>query len=362
MDFQKIVAYGLANNASDIHMSPGAPIFFRILGKLVPVGQPLLASEIQQLISSLLTLPKLKDLEINHHVGFVVQAKLGTRLRGNAFIGKNGLSVSFRLILPKIPDFSFTGFPKFILEDTLKLKQGIVFIVGNSGQGKTTSLSILLQSRLNENTDNVITLEDPIEYLFSHGKGVVHQREVGQNVNSFLEGMDSALWEDPDVVMVSDIKDYKSLKSVVGLAESGHLVFATMRSDDTVHTITRLLDEAPSEDREQLQLQLARVLSRVIAQKLLLHKNGKQRVMAFEVLTNNYAVANAIRQDKVSQIPTIIQTDDTGEFVSFEQSLGKLVLDNKITKEQAFEQARDPNYLETVLDTLDEDNNDIIKK
>ena len=355
MDFQKIISYGLTNNASDIHMSPGAPIFFRILGELIPVGDPLNSNDIQQLVSSLLPLTKLKKLEENRHVDFVVQSKSSTRLRGNAFIGKNGLSVSFRLILPKIPEFGFTGFPEFVLKDSLKLKQGLVLIVGISGQGKTTTLATLLQSRLNEKTDNVITLEDPIEYIFSHGKGLVHQREIGQNVNTFHEGIESAMKEDPDVVMVSNINDHEDMKSAIDLAESGHQVFAAMRSHDTVHAISRILDRAPPQEREQLQLQLARVLYRVISQRLFLHKNRKERVMAFEILTNNYAVANAIRQDKISLIPTIIQTDDTGEFISFEKSLGRLVLDDKITKEQAFEHARDPNYLETVLDTLGED-------
>ena len=354
MDFQKIVSYGLTNNASDIHMSPGAPIFFRILGRLVPAGTPLPSVEIQQLISSLLPLPKLKELEENHHVDFVVQTKLA-RLRGNAFLGKNGLSVSFRLILPSIPEFSFTGFPEFILEDLLKLKKGLILIVGTSGQGKTTSMATLIQARLDAQPDNILTLEDPVEYIFSHGKGVVHQREIGQNVKSYQEGLNTALREDPDIVMVGDIKDHQTMKSAINIVESGHLVMASMSTDDTVHTISRILDRAPPEEREHLQMQLARTLSRIIAQKLFLHKDGKSRVMAHEILTNNYAVANAIRQDKIPQIPTLIQTDDTGELVSFEQSLGQLVLDNKITKDQAFEAVRDPNYLETVLDTLDEE-------
>lgn len=353
MDFQKIVSYGLAHNASDIHMSPGVPIFFRILGTLVSVGPSLLAGDIQSLIAGLLPLPKQKDLEAKHHVDFVVQTKSGTRLRGNAFVGKNGLSVSFRLILPMIPSFSFTGFPKTVLEDVLTLKQGLFLVVGTSGQGKTTSLATLIQSRLNNKADSIITLEDPPEYVLAHGKGIIQQREIGQDVDSFEAGVRSALREDPDVLMVSEIRDYETMKRAMGFAESGHLVFGTMQSIDTVHAISQILDKAPLQERKQWQLQLARVLSRIISQKLLLRKEGGKRVMAFEILTNNYAVANAIRQDKISQIPTIIQTDDTGEFVSFEKSLGYLVIDGKISKKQAFEQARDPNYLETVLDTLD---------
>ncbi len=354
MDFEKIVAYAFQNNASDIHLSPGQPVFFRIYGELKPLGNPLQVKEIQDLAAKFLSPEQLKELQTNRQVDFLAHTKTGERLRANAFYERNGLSISFRLILKKIPEFSFTGLPQFVLDDLLALKQGLVLVVGPTGQGKSTTLASLLQTRLQQKSDHLITTEDPVEYIFAPGKGIVQQRQVGRDVTSFKEGISGALREDPDILMVGEMRDYETISAALTMAETGHLVFGTLHTNDATQTISRIIDVFPASEQEQIQVQLASTLNMIVSQRLVLNAQGNGRALAAEVLTMNYAIQNFIRQNKVFQIPNAMQTDSSGKIVVFEQSLARLIQEGKITKEMAFDYAHDPNYLENVIDMLAE--------
>ncbi len=352
MDFEKIIEYGFQNNASDVHFTPGSPVFLRIFGKIQSQGNPLTVDDIQNLAKTLLPEPKLKELQETRQTDFLAHTKSGKRLRGNAFFERNGLAISFRLILPEIPTYEFTGLPEFVKEQVMGLKHGLVLVVGPTGQGKSTSLAVLLQERMNQKSEHLITVEDPVEYLFKSGKGIVQQRQVGRDVKNFKSGITGALREDPDVLMVGEMRDFETISAAITMAETGHLVFGTLHTNDVTQTISRIIDSFPAAEQEQVMVQLASVLSMVISQRLVLNKEENGLVLASEVLTMNYAIQNFIRQNKVFQIPNAMQTDTSGKTQVFEQSLAQLIIDDKITKERAFEYAHDPNYLENVLDKL----------
>lgn len=355
MDFEKIVAYAYENNASDIHCTPGLPIFLRIYGEIKPVGQPLQVADIQNLAKGLLSPQGMQELQTQRQTDFLAHTKAGYRLRGNAFFERNGLSISFRLIMKDIPEFTFTGLPEFVLKDLLALKQGLVLVVGPTGQGKSTTLASLLQTRLIQQPDHLITTEDPVEYIFAPGKGIVQQRQVGRDVVSFHEGIAGALRQDPDILMVGEMRNYETIAAALTMAETGHLVFGTLHTNDATQTISRIIDVFPSAEQEQVQVQLASTLAMIVSQRLVLNAQGNGRVLAAEVLTMNYAIQNFIRQNKIFQIPNAMQTDSSGKIVVFEQSLAKLIMTNKISKEMAFEYAHDPSYLENVLDAMQEE-------
>ncbi len=354
MDFEKLVEYAFQNNASDIHCTPGLPVFFRIFGENRPVGQPLTVNEIQQLAGTFLTPPKVKELQTRRQVDFMAHTKAGTRLRGNAFFERKGLAISFRPIAKTIPEFSFTGLPDFVLEEIMDMKQGLVLIVGPTGQGKSTTLASLLQTRLNMQADHLVSIEDPVEFIFSPGKGLAQQRQVGRDVITFQDGIIAGLREDPDILMVGELRDQETVSAAMTMAETGHLVFGTLHTNDAVQTISRIIDIFPASEKEQIQVQLASTLSMVISQRLMLNAQKNARVLASEILIMNYAIQNFIRQNKIFQIPNAMQTDNSGKTLVFEQSLAKLAIENKITKDMAFEFAHDPNYLESVLDAMSE--------
>ncbi len=352
MDFEKVVDYAIQNNASDIHFTPGLPVFMRVFGALKSVGQPLDVQTIQNIAISVINAEGLKELKERKQLDFLAHTKSGNRLRGNAFYERNGLALSFRVILKDIPRFDSIGLPQFIKEDILNLKQGLVLTVGPTGQGKSTTLASLLQERVMTKGGHVVTTEEPVEYILPQGKGIVQQRQVGRDVLSFEDGILGALREDPDILMVGEMRDFETISSALTMAETGHLVFGTLHTNDATQTISRIIDVFPPSQQDQIMVQLATTLSMIISQRLVMNSANNGRVLAYEVLTMNYAVQNFIRQNKIFQIPNAMQTDNSGKIVVFEQSLAKLIKEKKITRDLAFEYARDPNYLENVLENM----------
>ena len=350
MDFEKIIEYAIQNQISDIHMVTGKPIFMRQNGTMQSVGQPIAAGFNEKLIESVLNDQQKKKLEDKRHIDFMHETADKTRLRGNAFYTNTGLSICFRLILGVPPAFADLGFPPFVGEELLRARQGLVLVVGPTGQGKSTTIGSVLKSRADNFSEHMLMIEDPIEYVLSSGKGIVQQREVGRDVESYKDGIMGSLREDPDVVMIGEIRDKETTQAILTLAETGHLVFSTLHTNGSVQTINRILDSFTVEERPQVRSQLASNLSMIISQRLIPKADGKGRVLAFEVLTMNYAVANYIRQDKIFQIPNVMQTDSSGQMILFEQSLVALVMSNRITKEIAMEYATDKNQLKALFE------------
>jgi twitching motility protein PilT len=317
---------------------------------MTPLGAAVTPKDIQALLVSILTPAHKEELQKRRQVDFMIQTKSKIRLRGNAFFQQNGIAVSFRLIPLQIRNFKALGFPEFLYDKVMKMGQGLILVVGPTGQGKSTTLASMMVERNSQRTEHVVTVEDPVEYILPSGKGIVQQREVGHDVLNFQDGIRSALREDPDVLMVGEMRDLETISAALTMAETGHIVFSTLHTNSGPETITRIIDAFPPDQQSQIRSQLASTLSMIISQRLVVTADGKDRTLAYEVLTSNYAVQNYIRQNKIFQIPNVLQTDSSGMMVQFEQSLAGLVLANKISRETAFENAHDPEQLEAILD------------
>ncbi len=350
MDFEKIIDSAEKAKASDVHFSPGLPIFFRVSGQMIPQGEEQMAAEeIQKTVESLLSAEFKEKLQSRRQLDFLTTTKAGLRLRGNAFYQEFGMSVSFRIIPREIREFGTIGFPHFVHEKILKMNQGLVLIVGPTGQGKSTTLASMLQERAKNKTEHIITVEDPIEYLITSTSSVVQQREAGRDVLNFRDGIEAGLREDPDLLMVGEMRNLETISAALTMAETGHVVFSTLHTGNCAETITRIIDVFPAEAQSQIRSQLASTLKMIIAQRLVPSADGKSLVLSYEILTTNYAIQNYIRQNQIYQIPNVLQTDPSGTMIQYEQSLAGLVITNKITREIADEYALDKDQLKSIL-------------
>jgi twitching motility protein PilT len=349
MDIEQLISAAVAQGASDIHITTGVLPHFRISGNIVPQGTEIVTGEfLQNCLMKVLPEPQKQQLQNNRQTDFVMKSATGVRLRGNAFFQEGGLSVVLRVIAKDIRTLDSLGFPDFVIEKIKSLKNGFVLIVGATGQGKSTTLAAILQNLVQYRAQHLITIEDPIEFILPGGKAITQQREVGRDVLDFRAGIKAALREDPDILMVGEMRDYDTISAALTMAETGHTVFSTLHTNDGPQTISRIIDVFPSEQQDQVRSQLASALKMIVAQRLVPSVDGKL-VLAYEVLTNNYAIQNYIRQNKIFQIPNALQTDSSGEMVQLEQSLAGLVISQQITKETALENATDPEQLKAIL-------------
>ena len=350
MDIEQLIASAVAKDASDIHLTTDVPPHFRIAGELIAVEKEESITEtfLQDFLMKVLPEDQKKQLQDQRQTDFVIKSVAGVRLRGNAFFQQGGLSVVLRVIAKEIRTLDSLGFPDFVLEKIKSLKNGFVLVVGATGQGKSTTLAAILQDLANYKSQHLITIEDPIEYILPNAKALMQQREVGRDVRDFRAGIKAALREDPDILMVGEMRDYETISAALTMAETGHTVFSTLHTNDGAQTISRIIDVFPSEQQDQVRSQLASSLKMIIAQRLVPAIDGKL-TLAYELLTNNYAIQNYIRQNKIFQIPSALQTDSSGEMVQFEQSLAGLVINKQISKEVAMENATDPEQLKAIL-------------
>ncbi|MCF7812708.1 PilT/PilU family type 4a pilus ATPase [Candidatus Gracilibacteria bacterium] len=351
MDFEKIVDYAESENASDIHISPGLPVFLRITNRMKPLngGEKVTPEQIQELLDSLLADEHKEILKNRRQVDFLALTQSGLRLRGNAFFQEYGVSASFRIIPREIRDSRSLGFPDFVYDKFLNLKQGLILVVGPTGEGKSTTLASMIQERAKQKTEHILTVEDPIEYLISSSQSVVQQREVGRDVLNFKDGITAGLREDPDILLVGEMRNLETISSVLTMAETGHMVFSTLHTNNGPETITRIIDVFPPEHQDQIRSQLSAALTMIISQRLIPTKDGNSLTLAYEVLTSNYAIQNYIRQNKIYQIPNVLQTDSSGYMVQFEQSLAGLVISGRISQETALDFAQDKDQLKSIL-------------
>ncbi|MCF7846977.1 MAG: PilT/PilU family type 4a pilus ATPase [Candidatus Gracilibacteria bacterium] len=349
MNFEQLVVDASQKGASDIHLAVGLPPYFRITRDLLPQGDtPLENKEIEELLMSLLPERNKKHLQEFRQSDFMIKVQDKIRLRGNAFFEESGIAVSFRIIPQDIRPFETLGFPKFVFEHMLKIKSGMVLVVGPTGQGKSTTLASILKERTNQRAEHLITIEDPIEYLLQSDKSIIRQREVGRDVVDFKAGIKAGLREDPDILMVGEMRDHETISAALTMAETGHVVYSTLHTNDGAQTVARIIDVFPADQQDQVRSQLASSLSMVISQRLIPTVDGRL-TLAYEILTNNYAIQNHIRQNKIFQIPNVLQTDNSGEMVEFEQSLAGLVMSERISKEIAMDRANDVEQLKAIL-------------
>ncbi|MEN3028325.1 MAG: type IV pilus twitching motility protein PilT [Aquificaceae bacterium] len=345
-----IVQKAVRHRASDIHITAGARPSLRIDGKIVQLMEyPVLTSEMtQRLAYSVMSEKHRKILEEKNQVDFSFGVKDLGRFRANVFFQRGSIAAVFRRLPSKIMSIKELGLSEKVLELCHK-SMGLVLVTGPTGSGKTSTLASLIDY-INQNFQHhIITVEDPIEYVFQHNKSLVNQRELNEDVRSFADALKAALREDPDVILVGEMRDLETIETAIRAAETGHLVFGTLHTNTAISTITRIIDVFPAEQQEQIRIQLSFVLQGVISQRLL-PKKGGGKVLAYELLIPNTAIRNLIRENKLQQIYSIMQSGQaqTG-MQTMNQSLYGLLRTGLITPEDAFKYSPDPRELERML-------------
>jgi twitching motility protein PilT len=331
--------FGIAvdRGASDLHLVVGRPPILRLAGELMPVaGAAVLTPEhVKQLCFSILSNQD-QDRFINKkELDIAYQIPSGKRFRVNLHWEKGNVALAARIIPAEISRMEDLFLPP-VVHNMVDYPHGLVLVTGPTGSGKSTTLAAIIDRILETKAVNVITLEDPIEFLFSSKEGVVRQRQLGQDFISFQEGLKHILRQDPDVVMVGEMRDIETISTTLTIAETGHLVFATLHTYSAAQTVDRIIDAFPAHQQNQIKTQLALTLRGIISQQLL-PKIGGGRIAAREILVNNYAIANLIRDGKVQQINNVLQTSADEGMATLRQDLNRLVEEKIITSKTAEE-------------------------
>ena len=323
-----------AMRVSDLHLKVGAPPTYRIDGDLVKLkGTKLTQQTAEQLICPLLTDEKLNSYKKDRCVD--TSYRVGSlQFRINVFKENDGICAAIRALSLNIPPIEEIGFPNDVWEDIIERKHGLALITGITGAGKSTTIASIIDRISDKHACRIITLEDPIEYLYAQKHSIVSQRELGRDVGSFVEGLRSMLREDPDIIFVGEMRDAETIAMTLMAAETGHLVFSTLHTRDATGSITRILDYFPSGRQAEVRNQLSLGLRYIISQKLIPRKDGNGRIVAMEILNNNYACANLIRTGKVEQMYSQLQTKTQNrpdeKMITMEKHLAMLVKQDKI--------------------------------
>jgi twitching motility protein PilT len=340
-------------NASDLHISTGLPPSMRIDGDLYPVGyvDPLNEEDIKFLISSMVSEQKVEELYDRRELDFSFTYK-GThgdsaRFRGNCFFQLGTLGIALRMIPTTIRTTRQLLLPAYLDEIPMK-KRGLFLVTGPTGSGKSTSLAAIIQQINLTRKVHVITIEDPVEYMHTSERAIIHQREVGADTRTFAEALKGALRQDPDVILIGEMRDLETISSAMTAAETGHLVLATLHTQDAAQTIDRIIDVFPPYQQQQVRQQLSTTLIGVCSQQLLPVQGGG-RVVATELLVANSAVRNCIREAKTSQIKSFLQTGSQSSMHSMDQDLARMVKEQKIPYDLAYEYAYEPKDLQRLV-------------
>lgn len=320
---------------SDLHISPDNPPLMRASGDLVPILEQKLSHEQnKRLLYEMMSEIQRKQFEETQDIDFAYEVpSLSSRFRANVFNGRLGISAVFRLIPTEILTVEELGLPSSVLRFS-QLKKGLVLVTGPTGSGKSTTLAALIDYINRTKKEHVLTVEDPIEFVHHSQKSLVNQREVGRHTASFASALKAALREDPDIILVGEMRDLETIELAITAAETGHLVFGTLHTSSAAKTVDRIINVFPSNQQEQIRAMLSESLKGVIAQQLLKTVDGK-RVAALEILYATHAVSNLIREAKTFQIPSVIQTGKAEGMQLMDQSLQALVADKKVTAEEA---------------------------
>jgi twitching motility protein PilT len=339
--------------ASDLHIVTGAPPKVRMAGELKDLDNyPMLTSDnTQDLCYSIMTEMKRKKFEEKLDVDFSFGIKGVSRFRANVYMQRNSVAGAFRAISFEIPPFEKLGIPK-VVQNFTNLSQGFVLITGPTSVGKSTTLAALINKINKEKKCHIITIEDPIEFLFRHGKALISQREMGSDTETFASALKHVLRQDPDVILIGEMRDLETIRSALTAAETGHLVFATLHTNSASETITRIVDVFPAEQQDQIRVQLSSVIQGVITQKLLKGKNDNL-VLAMEIMIPNDAVRNLIRENKIPQIYSAMQAgQEKTKMKTFNQSLIELYNKGLITYQQMISASIKKDELKLLLEKM----------
>lgn len=350
MTFQDFIMQARELGASDIHLTVGAPTVVRVNGELQKFGD-LSDAVVNRTILSILTADQEKYLTEGNDIDFSFELDNGARQRVNVFRQSGRLAASIRLLNDKIPTLEELKLPA-VLSELSQKKRGLILVTGPTGSGKSTTLSAIIENINRTRACHIITIEDPIEYRYVQDKATIHQREVGKDVDSFSNALRSALREDPDVILVGEMRDYETISLAMTAAETGHLVFATLHTSSAAQTIDRIIDACPHEAQDQIRAQLANMIQGVVAQTLVPTKDGKGRVAALEIMVGTDAIRNLIRTNKVAQMESTIQGSARQGMCTLNDTLSRLYKRDIISYETALEFSTDRAELEKTLNSI----------
>jgi len=336
--------------ASDLHITTGSPPRIRVDGKLIPLDlPPLSATDTKELCYSILTDAQKHKFEENFELDLSFGVKGLSRFRANIFMQRGAVAAAIRTIPWQIRGFKELGLPD-IINELVKKPRGLILVTGATGSGKSTTLAAMIDRINEERTDHIITIEDPIEYLHSHKKALINQREVNADTKSFKDALKYVLRQDPDVVLIGEMRDLETIEAALTVAETGHLTLATLHTNTAVQTINRIIDVFPPHQQEQVRVQLSFVLEGIICQQLLPKKTGPGRVLAIEILIPNPAIRNLIREDKIHQIYSMMQTGQAKfGMQTMNQSLLELYQKGLISYEDALTRSPVPEEMINML-------------
>jgi twitching motility protein PilT len=343
MNIEELLRYCIEHRASDLHLSSGLPPMIRVDGDLQNVHEtPLQNEEIYQQISAMMTDLQRSQFHESMECDFSFEIKGLSRFRVNAFQQTRGIGVAFRGIPNKIPSLADISAPK-LFEDLSVKPRGLVLVTGPTGSGKSTTLAAMIDHVNRIKPDHILTIEDPVEFVHQPKRCLINQREIGSHTHSFANALRSALREDPDIILVGEMRDLETIRLALTAAETGHLVFGTLHTSGAPKTIDRIIDVFPAEEKEMVRAMLSESLEAVISQVLCKRKEGGGRVAAHEIMVGTSAIRNLIREGKVAQMYSSIQTGSASGMQTLDQCLTNLVKRNLISNEEARSKAKSPD-------------------
>ncbi len=345
-NMNELLAAAVKQQASDIHLTVGAPPVLRVNGSLIRWdGERLLPADTEAALRELADADKLAQFQTRGELDFSYAIARVSRFRVNAFRQRGSVALAIRVVNETIPSIAMLGIPPSVTQLALK-PRGLVLVTGPTGSGKSTTLAAMINLINMERSCHIITLEDPIEYLHRHGNSIINQRELHADTLSFANALRAALREDPDVILVGEMRDTETIATAITAAETGHLVLATLHTADAAQTIDRIIDVFPPHQQQQVKIQLSLTLQGIVAQQLLPRRGGQGRIAAFEVLLATPAVRNLIREGKTHQLHSVIQTGAKSGMQSMDMALRDLVQQQEITYEEAALHALDPDLFQ----------------
>ena len=349
-DFADLLLEVIERNASDLHLTAGAHPTVRVRGHLQPLEEyPVMTTEqTREIVYSILTNDQRQRLETDWQIDFAYAIPERARFRVNAYYQRSAIGAAFRLIPNTIKTVDELGLPA-VMHDLARKPRGFVLVTGPTGSGKSTSLAAVIDEINSTREEHIMSVEDPIEFLHGHKKCIVNQREIGSDAQSFGLGLKAALREDPDVILVGEMRDLETIHTALTAAETGHLVFATLHTQDTPQTIDRIIDVFPASQQQQVRVQLSVALQGIITQQLLPTADGAGRIAACEVLLATPAIRNLIREGKTHQIYSSLQTGSSVGMQTMDAALATLVRQGKITQKLAESRSSTPEELRRLL-------------
>jgi twitching motility protein PilT len=349
IELEEIMEISIKENASDIHLQVGLPPILRISKQLIMINtEPLNFQDIKVILGKLTTPQQMTFFMENLDIDFSFNYCEKARFRVNLFSEKESFGAALRKIPHDIPSIEKLGLPEPVINFS-NLNRGFVLITGPAGQGKSTTLAALIEKINRERSAHIITIEDPMEYVFKNKKSIIIQREIGANTKSFTVALRAVLREDPDIILIGEMRDHETIAAALIAAETGHLVLATLHTNSAAQSIDRIIGVFPPDQQQQIRGQLASVISGIATQQLLKRSDTSGVILATEILISTPAIRNLIREDKTFQIQSILETASLMGMISMDQAIKELYFDGKISKETALNHAYNEIELRKIL-------------